>query len=234
MSAVVDTLVEAGASALAPGRRAGFLRRLGTALGATGRAEEAVAHYRRSLAMLETVERPTPVNLYDMACCRSLIAGAATVAGSGLTDDDGRLEADRAVAGVRRALDAGYARLAWIRKDPDLDPIRSRPDFQLLMMDREFPDDPLAPADRAPGRDRVPAPVSRHTAAYAFRAPSPFRLRHECGSERLDRTASVCNSGQVATCVTHDRGRQHRCMHYCCIGRPDLGSQVVRRPAPAS
>ena len=143
MRAVVNTLVEASASAFATSRRAGFLRRLGTAMGATGRAEEAVAHYRRSLAMLETEERPTPVNLYDMACCRSLIAGAATVAGSGLTAAEGRLEADRAVAGLRLALDAGYARIGWIRKDPDLDPIRSRTDFQLLMMDREFPDEPF-------------------------------------------------------------------------------------------
>ena len=109
-----------------PTRR--LTRRLGTALQAAGRAADAIAHYRRSLAELERLERPTPVDIYDMACCRSLISGAASEAGSGLTAAEGQAEAERAVAGVRRALDAGYSNLTWIRTgDPDLEPIRSRP-----------------------------------------------------------------------------------------------------------
>jgi hypothetical protein len=31
-----------------------------------------------------------------------------------------------------------------MRTDPDLDPLRSHPDFQLLMMDLAFPDDAFA------------------------------------------------------------------------------------------
>ena len=80
-----------------------------------------------------------------MACCRSLIAGAASEAGSGLSAAEGRAEAERAVAGVRRAVNAGYTELILIRRDdPDLKPIRSRPDFQLLMMDLAFPAEPFA------------------------------------------------------------------------------------------
>ncbi len=32
-----------------------------------------------------------------------------------------------------------------MRRDADLDPLRSRPDFQMLMMDPAFPDEPFAP-----------------------------------------------------------------------------------------
>src|SRR5262249_27212845 len=34
---------------------------------------------------------------------------------------------------------------ARLRREPDLDPLRSRPDFQLLKMDLDFPIDPFAP-----------------------------------------------------------------------------------------
>ena len=91
------------------------------------------------------MEKPTPVNLYDMARCHSLIAGAVAEAGSGLGHDEGQLEADRAVAGLRRAFEAGYTRLLWARTgDTDLKTIRSRPDFQHLMMDLAFPARPFA------------------------------------------------------------------------------------------
>ena len=87
-------------------------------------------------------------NAYDDACCRSLISGAASEPCSGLTAAEGQAEAERAVAGVRRACDAGYANLPWIRRgDPDLAPIRSRPDFQRLMMDLAFPAQPFANTD---------------------------------------------------------------------------------------
>ena len=91
--------------------------------------------------------KPTPLGLYDAACCRSLIAGAAREAGSGLTAAEGRAEAEQAVEGVRRAIDAGYTELSWIRTG---DPTSSRsgcPDFQLLMMDLAFPFRPFDDSD---------------------------------------------------------------------------------------
>jgi hypothetical protein len=48
---------------------------------------------------------------------------------------------------LRRAVAAGYRSLDWMRRDPDLDPLRSRPDFRLLLMDLAFPADPLARGD---------------------------------------------------------------------------------------
>jgi hypothetical protein len=49
------------------------------------------------------------------------------------------------VAGVRQAFAAGYGNLVWVQTgDPDLIPIRSRPDFQALIMDRSLPVEPFA------------------------------------------------------------------------------------------
>jgi tetratricopeptide (TPR) repeat protein len=155
LRATVAGLVEADPSAHRyRSLLADCIRRLGIILQGTGRAADAIGHYRRSIAELERVEKPTPIDLYDMACGRSLIAGAASTAGSGLTAAEARAEAELAVAGVRRAFDAGYLNLAWVRRDdPDLKPIRSRPDFQLLMMDLDFPADPFADSD-GPDRKR--------------------------------------------------------------------------------
>jgi eukaryotic-like serine/threonine-protein kinase len=83
-----------------------------------------------------------------MACCRSLIAGAAAEPGSGLTAEEGKFEGGRAVADVRRAIEAGITDLSWVRSiDPALKPIRSRPDFQLLILDLAFPAQPFASTD---------------------------------------------------------------------------------------
>jgi hypothetical protein len=48
---------------------------------------------------------------------------------------------------LRKASLLGSRNLANYRCETALDPLRSRPDFQLLMMDVEFPDDPLARGD---------------------------------------------------------------------------------------
>ena len=48
---------------------------------------------------------------------------------------------------LRRAVAAGYRSVDWIGATPDLDPLRSRPDFQLLMMDLAFPGRPACDHD---------------------------------------------------------------------------------------
>jgi serine/threonine-protein kinase len=129
-------------------RWADSLRRIGTTLQASGRPVDAIAHYRSSLTVLEGLTAPTPTDVYDTACCHSLLAGAAPEPGSGLTPADARAEAKRAVAGVREAFARGYGNLVWVQRgDPDLKPIRRRPDFKLLMMDLIMPSDPF-PRDR--------------------------------------------------------------------------------------
>ena len=55
------------------------------------------------------------------------------------------LQADRAMSALRRAVARGYRAPDDLRTDPCLDPLRSRQDFQLLLLDLEFPDSPFAP-----------------------------------------------------------------------------------------
>lgn len=52
---------------------------------------------------------------------------------------------EKAVETLHRAVAAGLQDAAFMRRDADLDPLRSRPDFQMLMMDLAFPDEPFAP-----------------------------------------------------------------------------------------
>jgi serine/threonine-protein kinase len=96
------------------------------------------------LERLPTLELP---DLYNLACGYAKLAGIATSRGPGVTAADGRAEADRAMQWLHRAVARGYRNVALMRRDLDLDPLRSRPDFQLLMMDLEFPDDPFARGD---------------------------------------------------------------------------------------
>ena len=72
------------------------------------------------------------------------LAGLATKPGSGMVAAEGGSEAERAMHWLRQAVAAGYRNLALMRKDDDLDPLRSRPDFQMLMMDLDMPRDPFA------------------------------------------------------------------------------------------
>jgi hypothetical protein len=48
------------------------------------------------------------------------------------------------MAVLRQAVGAGYRNVTWMKRDPDLDPLRMRPDFQALMADLAFPSDPFS------------------------------------------------------------------------------------------
>jgi serine/threonine-protein kinase len=109
-------------------------------------AAEAAAELRRAVAIMERLcdLQPDGYNLYNLACFRSSLSGIAAQPGSGLTMDDARSLGEQAVDALRRAVAAGLQDFAFMRRDPDLDPLRSRPDFQALMMDLEFPEEPFA------------------------------------------------------------------------------------------
>jgi hypothetical protein len=123
-----------------------------------------VAYYRRSLAILEGLKQPRALDYYDVACCHSLISGAARQPGSGVSAEEALAESERAVAGLRLAFQAGYGNVVWVLTgDSDLKPIRSRPDFQALMMDVCMPAEPFAPLAEAdqPGDLTGPPPADR-------------------------------------------------------------------------
>ena len=83
-----------------------------------------------------------PVNdVYNAACffaqCVSLAERDSQLA------EDHRKEraqayTDRALATLRRAVQNGYRDIAQMKKDTDLDPVRSRPDFQALLKEVEM------------------------------------------------------------------------------------------------
>jgi hypothetical protein len=45
---------------------------------------------------------------------------------------------------LRQAVASGYHSVPWMRRDPDLAPLRARPDFHALMADLVFPSDPFS------------------------------------------------------------------------------------------
>jgi hypothetical protein len=96
------------------------------------------------VAILERLSILDPVDFYNLACGHAQLAGIATLPGSGMTAAEGRTEAERAMQWLGRAIAAGYRNVALMRKDPDLKPLLSRLDFQLLMMDLAFPSEPFA------------------------------------------------------------------------------------------
>ncbi|HMF35854.1 MAG TPA: hypothetical protein VKF17_04415 [Isosphaeraceae bacterium] len=89
--------------------------------------------------------QPDGYNLYNLACFRSLLWGIAAQPGSGMTPADVASLGEKAVETLHWAVAAGLQDAALMRRDADLDPLRSRPDFPMLMMDLAFPDEPLAP-----------------------------------------------------------------------------------------
>jgi eukaryotic-like serine/threonine-protein kinase len=109
-----------------------------------GDATGALADLRRAITIYEGL----PPRLHDEAlleaCCHAMMSGAAGLAGSGMTASDGVLEAERAMDIVREIVTAGY-RAPALRGEPALDPLRSRPDFQILIMDAAIPGDVFAP-----------------------------------------------------------------------------------------
>jgi len=109
-----------------------------------GRTAEAVASTRRAVAILKRLSSLIPRDLYNLACGHSLLAGLAAEPGSGITAAEEQADADEAIEWLRRAVAAGYRKLTFMRVDPDLDSLRSRPDFQLLMMDLAFPAEPFS------------------------------------------------------------------------------------------
>jgi transposase InsO family protein len=110
---------------------------------AGGHADAAVS-LRRAVAILEQLPVSNPFDRYNLACTHAALAGMAADRGSGMTAAEGRAEAERAMDWLRQAVAAGYRNLALMRGDPTLDPLRSRDDFRLLMMDLAMPAEPFS------------------------------------------------------------------------------------------
>jgi serine/threonine-protein kinase len=117
---------------------------IGTLKQAAGQLVAAGAAFRQAIELLDNLPSPSPDDYYNLACYHARLAGIAVESGSGLTAEGARTDADHAMEDLRRAVAHGFRILPLMAIDRDLDPLRSRPDFQLLMMDLTFPDDPFA------------------------------------------------------------------------------------------
>ena len=109
-----------------------------------GRPSDAVRDFRHSIIVLQELAGPSFWDYYNIACYQSLIVGIAAEAGSGLSAADGQATAEEAMSNLHRAVAAGFRDPGLMRTDTDLDPIRSRADFQVLFLDVAFPADPFA------------------------------------------------------------------------------------------
>jgi hypothetical protein len=118
--------------------------RLGQAERDAGRWAEAAAALREGISILDRNPPARPVRRCDLACFHAVLSDLAGRPGSGVSAGEGRIEADRAMHWLRDAVAAGFRDHARIRTDTDLDPLRQRPDFQLLMLDLAFPAEPFS------------------------------------------------------------------------------------------
>ncbi len=118
---------------------------LGLARQRAGRPAEAAAEFRRAVAIMERLTnfQPDGYNLYNLACFRSLLSGVGALPGSGIPPEEVSRLAEQAVAALHQAVAAGSRDVAYMRRDTDLDPLRSRPDFQMLIQDLDFPKQPF-------------------------------------------------------------------------------------------
>ena len=107
----------------------------------------AAAAWRRSLSIYDGMSSLTGEQLFFRVCCHACLSSLAGRPGSGLPAETGTVEADLALKWLRQDVATGYRSLDAFRNESGLDPLRSRPDFELLMMDVAFPTWPLAPGD---------------------------------------------------------------------------------------
>jgi tetratricopeptide (TPR) repeat protein len=113
------------------------LSSLGRAQQRAGRDAAAVASLRRTIALRGELPTLSLEARYDLACNQALLATLAKGKASGLTAAEGETAADTSLETLRQAVAAGYANLARLRTDTDLDVLRSRPEFQKLLKDVE-------------------------------------------------------------------------------------------------
>jgi len=107
------------------------------ALRAVARADEAAGAARDRMKLWPG----NPDRLYNAACEFALCVPIAREAAAK------KRYADEAMAVLRTAVAAGWSNAPHTARDPDLAPLRERPDYQALLaelFDRAFPADPLA------------------------------------------------------------------------------------------
>ena len=93
-----------------------------------------VAGCRIAAELFENIPPTTAVGFYHATCNRAVTAGVIlTTDKSPEGEKQARAEADRAMAWLQKAIDAGFKDIASLRNDNDLAPLRGRSDFERLI-----------------------------------------------------------------------------------------------------
>ena len=120
------------------------LRRRGLVRRETGDPAGAAADARRALGLYDGLPSRSGEEWFETTCCHAALAGLAGRDGSGVPAAAAASEAEMAMALLSKAVTMGYRNADAYRTESALDPLRTRPDFQLLMMDLAFPTEPFA------------------------------------------------------------------------------------------
>jgi eukaryotic-like serine/threonine-protein kinase len=113
--------------------------RLGSAHSACGDVVRAVHDTRRAITIYEALPVQSAGDLYNIARCRAALVRLASSSSSALSAEAKMTEADRAMHDLQKAVAVGYGEFSNLRTDADLDPLRHRSDFQLMLMDLSMP-----------------------------------------------------------------------------------------------
>ena len=104
----------------------------------SGAAAEAIASIRKAEELYAGIPPKAPEDIYFRACMKAVHGGllGANKADQALSADE-RSErqrlADEAMTLLKQAVSAGYSNKSRFQKDPPLESLRSRPDFQELL-----------------------------------------------------------------------------------------------------
>jgi eukaryotic-like serine/threonine-protein kinase len=100
--------------------------------------------WRRASEQYESNQSPDGANTFHLACCHAGLAGLAGRRGSGVSNDEGEVRAEKAMGLLRQAVTMGFRNPDAYRTESALDPLRNRPDFRALIMDLAMPSEPFA------------------------------------------------------------------------------------------
>jgi serine/threonine-protein kinase len=104
----------------------------------------ALADWRRAVELFGSVRSLNSEFVFLFAACHALLSSMSIQLGSGISAGESDSQADRAMDLLRRAVAVGYRDPVMFRSETALDPLRSRDDFRLLLMDMAFPAEPFA------------------------------------------------------------------------------------------
>ncbi len=109
--------------------------------------EGARREYEQAAAMYDALPNPGPFELYNMACVHARLGSLMPDSYDQARPSEPYVKQshfDRAIVYLRKAVTGGYRQFSVLSRDADLDPLRPRADFQLLMQDAAFPLNPFA------------------------------------------------------------------------------------------